>query len=142
MHAWERFGAALTTQLLATEPPTDAELRLLAAAIGRLRVGPFVRLAAARWSALPLAESPSPHRVRTLFRRLARIAFHDAIEVSDLVIDGDDLSSVGIPAGPVYGRIFAALVAAVVADPSLNDRAILLGMAKAFVIEESGGRGR
>ena len=142
VHAWERFGASLTTQLVATEPPTDAALRLLAAAIGRLRVGPFVRLAAARWSALPSAESPTPQRVRTLFRRLARIAFHDAIEVSDLVIDGDDLSSVGIPAGPVYGRIFAALVAAVVADPSLNDRAILLGMAKALVVEESGGRGR
>lgn len=142
VNVWERFGRSLAAQLLATEPPTDAELRPLAAAIGRLRVSPFLRLAAARWSVLPTGVAPTPERVRTLFRQLARIAFNDAIEVSDLVIDGDDLRSVGIPAGPVYGRIFAAALSAVIADPSFNDRANLLAMAKTFVVTESEARGR
>ncbi len=137
--AWERLGPSLTTQLVASEPPTDASLRQLAAAVGRLRVAPFLRLAAARWHALSEDAAPAPSRVRNLYRRSLRIAFRDAIEVSDLVIDGDDLRSAGIPAGPAYAKVFASLLVDVVAEPSLNERAILISRAKALIAELAGG---
>lgn len=140
--AWDRLGAPLTAQLVAPEPPSDASLRQLAAAVGRLRIAPFLRLAAARWSALPKDESPAPRRVREVYRRSLRIAFRDAIEVSDLVIDGDDLRSAGIAAGPVYGKVFISLLADVVADPSRNERSILMARAKALVAEFAGGGAR
>lgn len=138
--AWDTFGASLGQQLAAPEPPTDADLRRVAAAVGRLRVLGFLRLAAARWSSMVGDAAPTPHRVRTLYRRMNRIVFRDAIEVGDLVIDGDDLRSAGIPAGPLYGRIFASLLTDVVDDPSLNERTILITRAKELVTALGAGR--
>lgn len=49
---------------------------------------------------------------------------------SGLVINGNDLIAAGIRPGPNMGKIFNWLVESVLEDPSLNDRATLLEMAK------------
>jgi tRNA nucleotidyltransferase (CCA-adding enzyme) len=61
-----------------------------------------------------------------MYRRMVRSAFHDAIDLGSLAIDGDDLRRAGIPAGPGLGKILQALLSAVIDDPSRNDADWLL----------------
>lgn len=122
---WHTHGAALTAALRGHRVPDDADLRRLAAAIGRLRVSAFVRLAAAHWSHDPQIRARD---IRQFYRSLVTIAFRDPIEIADLAVDGDDLRQAGIAAGPALGRTLSRLVELVVVDPSLNTRERLLGV--------------
>ncbi len=124
---WSRYAPNLTGVLSAGALPDDAELRRLAAGVGRLRVAAFVRLAAARWSA---AGAVQPSLVRRLYRRMITIAFREPIELADLAVDGDDLRSAGIASGPALGRILHALLQRVVEDPAVNTREVLLEVAR------------
>jgi len=54
-----------------------------------------------------------------------------AHRVSDLAVDGTDLLDVGVPQGPQVGRLLERLLAAVLEEPALNERAALLERAKA-----------
>lgn len=123
-------GTTLEGRFRAEGVPDDASLRRLAASLGRLRAAGFSRLLAAR---LSVGSSPVPaHILRTFHRRLLRVAFRDAIEVADLAVDGDDLRSAGIAAGPALGRMLQQLVAVVIEDPSANTREALLSHARAL----------
>ena len=126
---WSTLQEPMGT-LLSAGAPTDVELRHLAARIGRLRVTGFMRVASARWRAMPTDVAPSASLVHSAHRRLLRVAFHDAIEIGDLAIDGDDLRHVGIAPGPAVGTLLNALVDAVLADQSMNDRERLLALAQ------------
>ena len=50
--------------------------------------------------------------------------------ISSLVINGNDLKTLGIPQGPLYGQILQALSQEVIEDPSLNTKDDLLSMAQ------------
>ena len=129
---WHVLHDALGTTLR-TRPFTSAELRRLAADVGRLRVTGFMRLAAAHWSVLPSHIGPSAPLVRSTYRRLLRTAFRDAIAIGDLAIDGDDLRVAGIPPGPEVGRVLGALVECVIVDPSINTHVQLVELARHMV---------
>lgn len=124
---YARFGASLGDQLTSGSAPSGADLRRLAAAVGRLRVAAFLRLCAARWATDD--RRVEPRRVRALYRQLLRIAFNEAIEVADLAVDGDDLRSAGIAAGPRLGQTLQRLLDAVIDDPACNTRETLLSLA-------------
>ncbi len=124
---WSRLAPTLTAALSAGELPRDADLRRLAAAVGRLRVAPFLRLAAARWS---VAGTVPPAAVRGVYRRLLTTAFRDPIELADLAVDGDDLRSAGIATGPALGRVLRELLHAVIENPRINLREPLLDVAR------------
>lgn len=128
---WEELGGEMTRALTAPTPPDDARVRVWVATIGRSRVAGFLRVAAARWSALRESEgaSVSEARVRSLYRRAVRSAFRDPVDVRDLAIDGNDLVDAGIPPGPPVGKILRALLERVLVDPSLNKRDIVLALA-------------
>jgi tRNA nucleotidyltransferase (CCA-adding enzyme) len=66
----------------------------------------------ARFRASVEAERSSPHRLR------------------DLVVDGNDLLELGYQPGPALGIALAALLEAVVSEPALNRRDLLLARAK------------
>jgi len=124
---WTRYGPNLSAVLSGGALPDDAELRRLAAGVGRLRVAAFVRLSAARWSA---AGAVPPSLVRRLHRRMITMAFREPIELADLAVDGDDLRSAGIATGPALGRILHALLQVVIEDPAVNTREGLLEIAR------------
>jgi tRNA nucleotidyltransferase (CCA-adding enzyme) len=124
---WQRLGGAIEVALR-TSTASDAVLRRWTATIGRLRVAPFMRLAAAIWEARRAHgdDVPSRHEIRVLYRRLLTIAFRDPVEIGDLAIDGDDLRKAGVAPGPHLGRILAALLDRVLDDPRRNQPATLL----------------
>jgi tRNA nucleotidyltransferase (CCA-adding enzyme) len=73
-----------------------------------------------------------PDGWRRLRERVAAVA-NDPLEAQQLAISGDDLvTHLGIPPGPAIGRLLAALLDAVVEDPTLNSREQLLALARAM----------
>ncbi len=64
----------------------------------------------------------------------AELAGHVVLGRHQLAIDGHDLrSELGIPPGRMLGRILNELTERVIAEPALNDRAILLELARGLV---------
>lgn len=67
---------------------------------------------------------------------VARIrARGEPVSRSDLAVTGDDLRSIGVPAGPEIGRILTRLLDQVLQDPALNQREQLLARARTLVRE-------
>jgi tRNA nucleotidyltransferase (CCA-adding enzyme) len=135
--AWRAVGADMVWTLVSGQTPPEAMVRQWVAKIGRLRVATLFRLAAARWAATREAggTAPSARQVRALYRRAIHSAFHDAIQLSDLAIDGTDLIESDIARGPQVGAMLRRLMAAVVEDQSLNVRDRLLELARQWVTE-------
>jgi len=120
--AWQTNGAAIAAAISGSDEPSDASVRRWVAAVSRLAVGSFMRLASAVWSAERAAKrpAPAPGAVRRLHRRMLAISLRDPIDLGSLAVDGDDLRRAGIPAGPGLGKILQSLLAAVIEDPSRN----------------------
>lgn len=129
---WARVGPEIASVLQSENAPTDAQVRRWVASIGRLQVGPFMRLASGVWlAALAMGgAAPSSSRVRSLYRRMLATALRDPIDLGALAVDGDDLRRSGIPPGPGLGKILQALLADVVEDPARNTTDWLLQEAK------------
>lgn len=127
---YHRFGKDFESSLADGGMPADAALRRLAASVGRLRVSAFFRLCVACWQPLPIETERVAMRRASLrvYRRLMHIAFHEAIEIADLAIDGDDLRRAGVAAGPQLGRMLQRLIDAVIDDPSRNTPESLLAL--------------
>jgi tRNA nucleotidyltransferase (CCA-adding enzyme) len=132
INRWQSHGGSMTDALVSGQPIGDARVRHWVAAIGRLQIGSFMRLADAVWHAARVHHSTAPaeHTVRSLYRRTLAVAFRDPIDLGSLVVDGDDLRRAGIPAGPGLGKILQALLAAVLEDPDRNTTDWLLHEAK------------
>jgi len=129
---WRRVGAAMEQELAADKPVDDALVRRWVADVGRLNVPLVLRVGAALWAARRAASVPAPGSgaTRALYRRLLRSQLRDAVELSDLAVDGDDLRRAGIPPGPQLGKILQALLDRVIRDPSRNTATWLVEEAK------------
>jgi tRNA nucleotidyltransferase (CCA-adding enzyme) len=120
--AWNREGPALIAAMQRQHTLSPEAQRRLVAGVGRLRIGPFVRLASAHWAVAEKIsyDGRSSATVRQLHKQLLRSAFHDPVDVGSLVIDGDDLRRLGVPPGPVYGKVLAQLLDDILTDPGRN----------------------
>lgn len=130
--AWHRVGPPMAEALM-RGGVTPQEVRRWASVIGRLNLPAFFRLADARWAARREQgqAAPAARAVQRLYRRSLRSALSEPLDLRDLAVDGDDLRSAGIPAGPELGKILAVLLDAVIADPRTNTRDRLLALARA-----------
>lgn len=108
--------------------PSDAELRRWAGTTGRTRARSVWRLGAVRFAAERELGKPAPRAdaVASAYRRAMRIAFRDPVEIGDLAVDGDDLLSAGVPAGPGIKTVLERLLDDVLEDPTRNTRDALL----------------
>jgi tRNA nucleotidyltransferase (CCA-adding enzyme) len=131
---WASMNGAIAEALITDVSVPDISVRRWVAAIGRLEIGAFMRVASARWSAARAGggDVPTSRNVRALYRRMLRCAFRsgDPLELRDLAVDGDDLRREGIPPGPWTGKILQSLLAMVLDDPALNVPDVLLREAK------------
>ena len=130
---WHELDDEMSRALLGTAPLDARIARRWAARAGRTRLRALFRIAAAVWSARRAADEPAPlpHRVRDAYRVIRRTSL-DPIEIADLAVDGEDLASAGIPAGPEVGRILRALLETVLDDPARNTREHLLATARSL----------
>ena len=150
-----RLGDPVDAAMLRADGPTDAELRRWAAVVGRTAAASWWRLNAALWcgrrawaqvvdhangegadvepSSLEEGSrksAPTASKAASVYRRLLRIAYRDAIEIGDLQVDGEDLAAAGVPKGPQLGATLKRLLEAVLENPALNTRDQLLALAR------------
>jgi tRNA nucleotidyltransferase (CCA-adding enzyme) len=128
LRGWAAIGDDVRRALSEPTGPTDASLRRWAGTTGRTRARAVWRLTAVRFAAEREFGGPAPSAaaVASAYRRAIRIAFRDPVEIGDLAVDGDDLLSAGVPAGPEIKRVLERLLDDVLEDPARNTRAALL----------------
>jgi len=138
---WQTLGPAIS-DALARATPDATSVRRWIAAVGRLQLGAFFRLAEARWAARRVlrsgAAAPTAQAVRSLYRRSLRVALTEPVDLRDLAVDGDDLRQVGIAPGPELGKILQSLLEVVLDDPKKNTRDGLLEEARRLNSQRSG----
>ena len=109
---------------------TDAAVRRFVRRVGIDLLEDLFTLRAADDVASGVVEPPSGWL--ELQRRVASV-LGDPLEAQHLAVSGDDLvSELGIPPGPLVGRLLSGLLEAVLEDPSLNSRDRLLELARAM----------
>lgn len=127
---WQALEPAMSDALSRGGASADApSVRRWIAAIGRLQLGAFFRVAGARWAArrvLDVELAPTAQAVHSLYRKSLRASLSEPVDLRDLAVDGDDLRQAGIAPGPELGRILSALLELVLDDPRQNTRDRLL----------------
>lgn len=81
---------------------------------------------------------PHPGGLPELQARVGLELASHPLSTRQLAVHGDDLvQALGVPPGPLIGRLLARLLEAVLDDPRRNDRAQLLTLARQWQAEES-----
>lgn len=137
---WGVLGREMAS-VLRDRAPDDEEVRRWLSRLGRLYAGAFLRVAFARWRAERAegGHAPGDRAVRSLHRRMRASLYRDPLDVSDLLVSGDDLRRAGIQPGPIYAKILHALLDLVLADPARNTPEALLAEVPRLVAELGGG---
>ncbi|MGA3029763.1 MAG: HD domain-containing protein [Candidatus Limnocylindrales bacterium] len=127
----ERVAHLVLNHMFAYEPNwTDAAVRRFIRKIGPRAVDDLLALRAADnlGSGQP---ADAGHLKELEYRVRAELAANVVLDRNQLAIDGDDLmAELGLPQGRLLGRLLDDLTERVVAEPALNDRAILLDLAR------------
>ncbi|HEY8922521.1 MAG TPA: CCA tRNA nucleotidyltransferase [Candidatus Limnocylindria bacterium] len=126
-----RVGRLVRHHMFAYTPDwTDAAVRRFVRRVGVDLLPDLFALREADDVASGVDEPPGGWK--ELRDRVASVA-NDPLEARQLAISGDDLvTQLGIAPGPAIGRMLAALLDAVVEDPTLNSREQLLTLARAM----------
>ena len=111
--------------------PSALAARVFLARVGRERARDL--LALRRWDRAGRGVPIPAERVaaRERFERLVEQEWEQPVALADLAVRGDDLIAAGLSEGPAVGATLRRLLAAVVDDPSLNEREALLRLASA-----------
>jgi putative nucleotidyltransferase with HDIG domain len=136
----ERVAHLVRNHMFSYSPNwTDAAVRRFIRKVGPGSIDDLLALRAAdnEGSGLPAEAGLLPELERRVHEELAG---HAVLGRHQLAVDGHDLrSELGIPPGRLLGRILDNLTEQVIAEPALNDRAILLELARALVDGPAGG---
>ncbi|MBK5188131.1 MAG: hypothetical protein JJD97_07780, partial [Gemmatimonadaceae bacterium] len=94
---WHLLGGPIRDAISSGTRPSDAQVRRWVAAIGRTRVGAFLRVAEARYAAErdDGTREAAAAAMRSLYRRVRRAALRDPVEIGDLAVNGGDLMQAG-----------------------------------------------
>ena len=111
--------------------PSAHAARVFLARVGRERARDV--LALRRWDRIGRGFPIAPAQVarREHFEQLVEQEWDQPVALADLAVRGDDLMAAGLAEGPAVGETLRRLLAAVVDEPSLNERETLLALAVA-----------
>ena len=127
----ERVAHLVRQHMFAYEPNwSDAAVRRFIRKVGPACTDDLLALRAAdnEGSGLP---ADAGHLAELAARIRAQLAANAVLDRNQLAVDGNDLmTELGVPQGRLLGRLLDGLTERVVAEPALNDRAILLDLAR------------
>jgi putative nucleotidyltransferase with HDIG domain len=127
----ERVAHLVRQHMFAYEPNwSDAAVRRFIRKVGAGCTDDLLALRAAdnEGSGLP---ADAGHLAELAARIRAQLAANAVLGRNQLAVDGNDLmTELGVPQGRLLGRLLDGLTERVVAEPALNDRAILLDLAR------------
>ena len=122
-----------------TEEWTDAAVRRFVARVGEEYLPDLLALRRSDQIGTCGRRDVSPS-LSALQDRIEGVFAHaKVLRIKDLPVDGNDvMGELGLPPGPIVGIVLAELLDAVIADPDMNEREQLLGMARRFYDERIG----
>ena len=119
---------------------SDGAIRRFVRKVGRERIPGFLRLRMADRRGNHLNNDGYEQGLFHFVRRLRHIErADDALKITDLKINGNDLQQLGMAPGPAYGVILDRLMESVLDDPALNQREWLLQRARETIDEIRSG---
>ena len=132
----ERVAHLVLLHMFAYQPNwSDAAVRRFIGKVGPGCVDDLLALRAADNVGSGLARDAG-HLAELAARVHAELAAHAVLGRHQLAVNGVDLmSELGLPEGPAVGRLLEELTERVVAEPALNDRSILLDLARRAVAD-------
>jgi tRNA nucleotidyltransferase (CCA-adding enzyme) len=108
---------------------SDAAVRRFLARVGLENIESLLALRVADGTAI-VGRPVDPRGLEPLRSRIDSVlAAKEAFGLADLAVKGDDLRAIGVPPGRAMGAILKELLEAVMDDPGLNDRELLLQIA-------------
>lgn len=132
----ERVAHLVLHHMFSYQPGwTDAAVRRFIRKVGPGCIDDLLTLRAAdnEGSGQP---ADSGHLAEFASRIQAELAADAVLGRHQLAVDGNDLmSELGLPPGPLLGRLLDELTERVVVEPALNDRTILLDLARQTVLD-------
>lgn len=112
---------------------TDAAVRRFIARVGIEAMDGLFALRLADSAAIR-GSTPEPIVLEPFRKRIeAVLAQSSAFSIKDLAVDGGDLAAIGVPKGPIMGRILRDLLETVLDDPAQNERETLLRIAASLM---------
>jgi tRNA nucleotidyltransferase (CCA-adding enzyme) len=127
----DRIGALVERQEDWFPPDApDSGVRRWLARVTPAFVNDLFRVRIALWRAAPApgGDKDILERIRHARRVLAR---RPVLDLAGLAIGGEDLKAIGLEPGPRFGELLQYLLARVIEEPGLNERAALLAIARA-----------
>ena len=108
---------------------TDSAVRRFIVKVGETALEDLLDLRRAdTWGTT--GREPPPDLNQTLQERIKLVLAKDrALSIKDLALNGEDLAQLGIPRGPLMGRILKELLEAVLDDPEQNTKETLSSIA-------------
>ncbi len=131
-----RFDNATTHEVLQLvrnhDKPVSENRRQIKRYLSQLGKDTFLRLLQVKEADATGCREDSVPPDFTAVRALAEdiLAAEDCLTLRDLAVNGNDLITLGIPAGPALGRMLHNLFEAVLDERCTNDREALLSLAK------------
>lgn len=125
---WRTLGEDIGREL-SLGRPAGVMLRRWIAAIGRMYLPAWFRLAEARWSLRRRSgagPAPAAQAVHSFYRAALRASLTEPLDLRDLAVDGEDLQRAGVQPGPRLGKILVRLLDWVLEDPTRNTRDVLM----------------
>lgn len=109
---------------------TDSAVRRFLQRVGQENIDDLFKLRMADAQSNPMT-SFKPEEITLLQKRISEVLAQDmALKITDLRVNGDDLTKLGIPKGPEIGSILKQLLELVLDDPMLNTKERLLEKVK------------
>jgi tRNA nucleotidyltransferase (CCA-adding enzyme) len=110
--------------------PTPVRARRFLARVGRAAAPDLLELRRCDRLGRGFPPPEDELRRRDRFEQLVTQEWESPVTRAELAVTGDDLLAAGLPGGPRLGQVLAALLAAVVEDPSRNTPGELLRVAR------------
>ncbi|HEY9053911.1 MAG TPA: HD domain-containing protein [Rectinemataceae bacterium] len=118
---------------------TDAAVRRFIARAGKDNLEKLFALRTADTAAI-FGRPPDPEGNKELEKRIRGVIERDeALGLEDLAVGGEELARIGVPKGPLMGRILRDLLETVMDDPSQNEPGRLLRIARALLDKAGSG---
>lgn len=112
---------------------SDGAVRRFIAKVGVPNIPLLFQLRKADEASIDVSHSPEDSLEAFQARIDAEIQKKSALSLKDLAVNGASLAAIGVPKGPIMGKVLSHLLDLVLEDSSLNEEGILLDRARDYL---------
>lgn len=117
--------------MISTDMKNELKIKKLINRLGKENINDLMELKIADFVSKPEQNDKKLYEIGAFRERItAIIQRNDPLSIRDLAVNGEDLLGLGLKEGREVGRVLSALLELVLKDPKLNEKDILLNIAR------------